>query len=157
MALPIQALNLHAQLPIANGITSNFRVLGAHFRYSKPPPALSFGKAIVMCSLNSCALQSTSVIVIFFSPSPANVSSFFSKALEGVFSWSVLARHTNFWVQLLVHFGRLDFPLQIQQIVFRVPKLCRCSAAMELFLASLRRLVVFSYLLKIFLHLPVAT
>ena len=108
-----------------------------------------------MCSLNSCGLQSTSVTVIFFSPNPAIISSFFSRELEGGLSWSVYARQTNLWVQLLENFGRLDFPPSDPADRLRVPKLCLCSAAIELFLASLRSVVVFSYLLKIFLHLPV--
>ena len=48
LALLIHAFNQCAEFDMENGIASSLCVLGAHFKYSKPPPAFNLGKAIVM-------------------------------------------------------------------------------------------------------------
>lgn len=130
-AMPIQDLRRRGELLSVKGIISSFLVLWVHLRNSVPPPSRSLGNSVRIILWNSVGQQSISGIVISFSPKPARIKELLFK---GRVSSLVSAKQKNLCDELV--FFLLAFEEASDKVWWCFLKLCLCSAAIELFLAS---------------------
>ena len=124
---------------MVKGMVSNFLVLCMLFKNCTPPPCLSFGNSPYSTSWNSLILQSILVMITRFSPRPARINAFLAIVVVGTFSSSVSDRQKKLWVQ--VNVLNLLAWVAGETVLRLFPKLWRCSAATEVFLASLSKLM----------------